>query len=48
MARIELRNIVMTYGSHHAVQNLDLTIEDRDQLIATVRQAVAALLVEEA
>jgi ABC-type sugar transport system ATPase subunit len=33
MARIELRNIVKTYGSHHAVQNLDLAIEDGELLV---------------
>lgn len=33
MARIELRNIVKTYGSHHAVRNLDMTIEDGELLV---------------
>lgn len=33
MARIELRNIVKTYGGHNAVQNLDMTIEDGELLV---------------
>jgi ABC-type sugar transport system ATPase subunit len=33
MARIDLRNIVKTYGSHHAVENLDMTIEDGELLV---------------
>ena len=33
MARIELRNIVKTYASHNAVQNLDMTIEDGELLV---------------
>ena len=33
MARIELRNIVKTYGSFNAVQNLDMTIEDGELLV---------------
>ncbi len=33
MARIELRNIVKTYAQHHAVQNLDMTIEDGELLV---------------
>ncbi|MBN9073836.1 MAG: ABC transporter ATP-binding protein [Rhizobiales bacterium] len=33
MARIELRNIVKTYGGFNAVQNLDMTIEDGELLV---------------
>jgi ABC-type sugar transport system ATPase subunit len=33
MARIELRNIVKTYGEHNAVQNLEMTIEDGELLV---------------
>ena len=33
MARIELRNIVKSYGEHNAVQNLDMTIEDGELLV---------------
>ncbi|MGE3831942.1 MAG: hypothetical protein AB7F76_13185 [Parvibaculaceae bacterium] len=33
MARIELRNILKTYGEHNAVQNLDMTIEDGELLV---------------
>jgi ABC-type sugar transport system ATPase subunit len=33
MARVELRNIVKTYGSHRAVTNLDMTIEDGELLV---------------
>ncbi|MBN9016057.1 MAG: ABC transporter ATP-binding protein [Rhizobiales bacterium] len=33
MARIELRNIVRTFGGQHAVQNLDMTIEDGELLV---------------
>lgn len=33
MARIELRNIVKSYGAHRAVQNFDMTIEDGEFLV---------------
>jgi len=33
MARIELRNIVKTFGGQNAVQNLDMTIEDGELLV---------------
>ncbi|MGB3538116.1 MAG: ABC transporter ATP-binding protein [Mesorhizobium sp.] len=33
MARIELRNIVKTYGGFNAVQNLDMKIEDGELLV---------------
>jgi ABC-type sugar transport system ATPase subunit len=33
MARIELRNIVKSYGTHPAVRNLDMTIEDGELLV---------------
>ena len=33
MARIELRNIVKSFGAHRAVENLDMTIEDGELLV---------------
>ena len=33
MARIELRNIVKSYGAYHAVDHLDMTVEDGELLV---------------